>query len=170
METKVFSNAKYISAPLNLLENMYGEKEENFKNALYIWPYGCTRFHACRLFTPSKEVKKADLAFRCDNLFDLWLNGTQVANDTKHLKLTDVTALIKSGENNLHIRGYQSGTDDFFSAAITGGVRIYYTDGTTEEIVTDNQFKQLQLVNFWETEEPEGFETATHRGSPHKDK
>lgn len=161
METKVFSNAKYISAPLNLLEKMYGEKEENFKNALYIWPYGCTRFHACRLFTPSKEIKKAELAFRCDNLFDLWLNGTQVANDTKHLKLTDVTALVKNGENNLHIRGYQSGTDDFFSAAITGGVRIYYTDGTTEEILTDKQFKQLQLVNFWETEEPEGFETAT---------
>ena len=161
---KDFSKAKYISAPLNLIEKLYGEKEENFKNALYIWPFGCTRFHACRLFTPSKEVKKAELAFHCDNLFDLWLNGTLVSMDTKHLQLTDVSELIKSGENNLHIRGYQSGTDDFYSAAITGGVRIYYTDGTTEEIVTDGQFKQLQLVNFWETEEPEGFETATQGG------
>ena len=161
MKTKDFSRAKYISASQQSIENLYQQKENNFPNALYIWPKGCTRFHTYRLFTPQKEVRKAELAFLCDNLFDLWLNGVSVTTDTKHLQLTDVTKLLKNGENNLHIRGYQSGSDEFYSAAITGGVRIYYTDGTVDEIVTDNQFKMVQLVNFWETEEPEGFETAT---------
>lgn len=161
METKDFSKALFISAPGQAREKFNRPKEENFPGASYIWPIGYVRFHAYRLFTPGKDVVKAELAFLCDNLFDVWLNGVQVAKDVKHLELTDVTTLFKSGENNLHIRGYQSGTDESYSAAITGGIRIYYTDGTVEEIVTDGQFKQVQLVTFWETEEPAGFETAT---------
>lgn len=161
METKDFSKALLISAPGQAREKFNRPREENFPGASYIWPIGYVRFHAYRLFTPGKDVVKAELAFLCDNLFDVWLNGVQVAKDVKHLELTDVTTLFKSGENNLHIRGYQSGTDESYSAAITGGIRIYYTDGTVEEIVTDGQFKQVQLVTFWETEEPAGFETAT---------
>lgn len=161
METKVFSRASFISAPVQVRERFNRPKEETFPKALYIWPYGCERFHAYRLFTPGKEVVKAETAFLCDNLFDVWLNGLQIAEDVKHLALTDITDLVKSGENNLHIRGYQSGTDASFSAAITGGIRLYYADGATEEIVTDRSFRHTTLVPFWETEEPEGFEIAT---------
>lgn len=61
METRDFSMSKYISAPKKAIENLYKQKEENFPNALYIWPIGCTRFHTYRLFTPKKEVKKQSL-------------------------------------------------------------------------------------------------------------
>ena len=156
-----FSNAKLISAGEESLKRFCRQKEENFPNAMYIWPFGCTRFHFFRLFTLCENIKSAEIAFLCDNLFDVWLNGVQIANDTKHLKLTDVTKYLKNGENNLHIRGYQSGSDESFSSAITGGIRIYYADGCVEEILTDGGFKQVKLVDFWENTEPENFETET---------
>lgn len=156
-----FSNAKLISAGEESLKRFCRQKEENFPNAMYIWPFGCTRFHFFRLFTLCENIKSAEIAFLCDNLFDVWLNGVQIANDTKHLKLTDVTKYLKNGENNLHIRGYQSGSDESFSSAITGGIRIYYADGSVEEILTDGGFKQVKLVDFWENTEPENFETET---------
>lgn len=158
-ETKDFSRAAFISAPKAVRECFNRPKEEAFPNAAYIWPFGCERFHTYRLFELTKPVKKVELAFLSDNLFDIWLNGTQIAADVIHLRLLDVTEAVVKGENNLHIRGYQSGTDETFSGAMTGGVRIYYEDGAVEELLTDAAFKQLRLVNFWVTEEPEGFET-----------
>ncbi len=156
-----FSRAKLISAGDSALKKFCRPKEENFPSAMYIWPFGCVRFHFFRLFRTENGVKSAELAFLCDNLFDVWLNGRQLACDTRHLELTDVTGLLKTGENNLHIRGYQSGTDESFSAAITGGIRLCYEDGSSEEIVTDGSFKQVKLVDFWENDEPDGFETET---------
>lgn len=132
----------------------------NFPDALYIWPFGYERFHCYKLFMLCKKVDKAEIAFLCDNFFDVWINGRLIDSHTSHLQLTDITEYVKLGENNLHIRGYQSGTDEGYSSAITGGIRIYYTDGSKEEFVTDDTFKQMRLVDFWETEEPEGFETA----------
>ncbi len=107
------------------------------------------------MFTPAKKIKKAETAFLCDNLFDLWLNGKQIVLDSKHLTLADITELLVDGENNLHIRGYQSATYNTFSSAITGGIRLYYEDGHIEEIVTDASFKLVQLTNFWDIKEPE---------------
>ena len=156
---KDFSSAMFISPDKTALMQFDRPKEENFPNALYVWPFGCERFHAYRLFTPKKSVIKAEMAFLCDNLFDLWLNGKLVASDMKHLVLKDITGFLTTGENNLHIRGYQSASDETFTSAITGGIRLYYADGEKEEIVTDQQFRQVHMVNFWETEEPDGFET-----------
>lgn len=158
---KDFSSAMFISPDKTALMQFDRPKEENFPNALYVWPFGCERFHAYRLFTPQRAIIKAEMAFLCDNLFDVWLNGKLVACDVKHLELKDVTEFLTEGENNLHIRGYQSASDETFSAAITGGIRLYYADGEKEEIVTDQQFRQVHLVDFWETEEPDGFETET---------
>lgn len=157
---KDFSKATYISAPESELLKFNIPKDPNFPDASYVWPRGCTRFHAYRLFTPKKSVLKAEAGFTCDNVFDLWLNGKQFADEVKKLELTDITALLCEGENNLHIRSYQSDTDERFSSAISGGIRITYTDGEVEEIVTDGTFEQLQLVGFWVMEEPDGFETA----------
>ena len=155
-----FSKAEYISAPKSALTEYGIRKEENFPEAKYIWPIGYRRFHSCRIFKPKGIVVRAEAAFLCDNLFDLWLNGKEIASGIKHLPLTDITELISEGENNLHIRGYQSDSYKRITAAITGGLRLYYSDGSIEQILTDSGFKELHFVNFWETEEPEGFEVA----------
>ena len=158
--TRDFSDADLIFAPISELLRFSRPKAESFPNASFIWPFGCTRFHAIRPFTPKGRVVRAEAEFLCDNLFDLWLNGERIAADTKHLTLTDITKYVCEGENNLHLRGYQSATYKTFSSAISGGVRLFYENGETEDIVTDNSFRQIQLVNFWETEEPDGFETV----------
>ena len=159
---KDFSRAKLLTPSDAALATFNRPKEENFPNCDYWWPLAHTRFHACKLFKPASKVIKAEAAFLCDNLFDLWLNGQQFAFDTRHLTLTDITPLVQPGENNLHIRGYQSGSDESFISAITGGIRLFYENGTQEEIYLDANARILQLVNFYDNEqEPEGFETKT---------
>lgn len=100
-----FSDSMIVSAPDQALEEFGRPKEESFPDAKYIWPFGYTRFHAFRLFTPKKRPIAAKAAFLCDNLFDLWLNGKKIAGDIKHLPLTDISEFLTDGENNLHIRG-----------------------------------------------------------------
>lgn len=158
---KDFSEVMYISPTEEALKPFERPRAESFPDAPYMWAYGCTRFHCFRIIEINKVLKKAEAELVCDNLFDIWINGKSVANDVRRLKLTDITEFLKSGENNVHIRAYQSGTDESFSSAITGGIRVYYDDGTSEEFLTDDCFKQVQLVDFWENDEPKGFETET---------
>ena len=159
---KDFSGAKLLTASAEALARLSRPKEENFPDAPFWWPLAHTRFHAYQLFTPKGKVTRAEAAFLCDNCFDLWLGGQQFAFETRHLPLTDITRLLRPGENNLHIRGYQSADDERFSAAITGGIRLHYEDGSTEDICLDGSARILQLVNFYDgNEEPEGFETLT---------
>lgn len=155
-----FSAARYIYAPEESFSEGTIQKTESFPEAKYIWPVGYRRFHCVRMFKPSGKVLRAEAEFLCDNLFDLWINGKRIVTDSKALPLTDITEYLTEGDNNLHIRGYQSDSYKRFSSAITGGVRIYYADGSTEEILTGEGFRELHLVTFWETEEPEGFECA----------
>ena len=159
---KDFTAAKLLTPSDAALAVFDRPKEENFPEAPFWWPLACTRFHAYRLFTPKGNVVKAEAAFLCDNLFDLWLNGQPFAVQTRHLPLTDITALVQTGENILHIRGFQSGSDESFISAITGGIRLRYEDGTSENIYLDKSARILQLVNFYDNEiDPEGFETMT---------
>lgn len=160
---KDFSAAQLITPPVSAMMAFSRPKEANFPDSPYFWPLACTRFHAYKLFTPEKEVIRAEAAFLCDNLFDLWLNGKQFACDTRQLPLTDITHLVLQGSNNLHIRGYQSNSDESFISAITGGIRLHYADGTSQEIYLDDRARILQLVNFYDCRiEPVGFETATN--------
>ena len=160
--TKDFSAAKLLTPSDGAMAVFNRPKEQSFPEAPYWWPLACTRFHACQLFTPKGTVEKAEAAFLCDNLFDLWLNGQQFACQTRHLELTDITPLVQPGGNNLHIRGWQSGSDESFISAITGGIRLTYADGTAETICLDSSAKILQLVNFYDSEkDPEGFESMT---------
>lgn len=159
---KDFSAAKLLTPSEEAMAAFNRPKEESFPGSDYWWPLAHTRFHACKCFTPAAKVVKAEAAFLCDNLFDLWLNGQQFAFDTRHLALTDITALVRQGENNLHIRGYQSGSDESFISAITGGIRLYYENGERQEVCLDRDARILQLVNFYDSgQEPEGFETMT---------
>lgn len=157
---KDFSEAMLLTPSDGAIALLNRPKEESFPGSGYWWPLAHTRFHARKLFTPSEKVVKAEAAFLCDNLFDLWLNGHQFAFDTRHLPLTDITDLVCQGENNLHIRGYQSGSDESFISAITGGIRLCYGSGKRQEIYLDRDARILQLVDFFDSEqEPEGFET-----------
>lgn len=154
-------HAAYISPDTTALEALNRPKETHFPDSKFIWAVGCTRFHMFRLFTPKKKVLKLEAAFLSDNLFDVWLNGCPVASDVRHMPLTDLTPFVLDGENNLHIRAYQSDTFDRIVSALSGGIIMTYTDGQTEILHTDESFRQVQLVNFWDTEEPTGFETET---------
>ena len=80
---KDFSSAKLLTPPDSVLSRLNRPKEANFPDAPYWWPLAHTRFHACKLFTPRAKVIRAEAAFLCDNLFDLWLDGQQFAFDIR---------------------------------------------------------------------------------------
>lgn len=157
---KDFSQAALLRPSRAALAAFDRPREEHFPNAPFWWPLACTRFHGCKVFSLREGIARAEAAFLCDNIFDLWLNGRQFAHKTRHLELTDITQLLTAGENNLHIRAWQSGEDERIMSAITGGIRVFYRDGSREEIFLDENARILQLVNFYDSQEdPAGFET-----------
>lgn len=154
-----FSASCLIEAPDAAIAALSEKKCEAFPQAPWMWARQYVRFHACRLFEVGENLVRCEGAFVCDNRFDLWLNGQPIAAGVRELGLRDLTDLVRPGENNLHLRAYQTDTPARFGAAITGGLRLFYADGHTEEVLTDGGFRQLGLINFWQTEEPEGFES-----------
>jgi len=94
----------------------------------------------------------------CDNLMDIFINGTLVSFEKKDTQHIDITPYLTIGKNILMIRAYQTDSPYRFTSAITGGLHMEYADGTVQEILTDDKFENVRFVDFWETKEPDGWE------------
>lgn len=163
MYTKVEKSdflASWIFAPQTLLDHVDCLKMIDFPNAKFIWGRDYVRQHLCRVFWIDGELSAAFLHFVSDNVFDLFLNGNCVASNVTDFSREDLLRLFKQGKNVLWIRTYQTATPERFTSALIGGIRLTYANGETQEILTDDQFHYKRLVDFWVTEEPQGWETC----------
>lgn len=151
--------ADWISAPETLLERLDGARVREFPNAQFIWGRDYVRQHLCRTFEVKGDVTSLFMHFLCDNAFDVYLNGVSVASDVRELSSAELAPLLRQGKNLLWIRTYQTDTAERFTSALIGGLRITYADGEEQEILTDASFVYKRLVDFWVTEEPQGWET-----------
>ncbi len=161
MYTKVYKSdfrAKWISASDSLLSRFDREKTPEFPCARFIWGW-YTRIHFRRIFSVDGELSRAFIHIKCDNIADLYINGFCVSFEKCDSGAVDITDLLTQGENVLAIRAYQTATHDSFSSALTGGIRLSYKNGREEDILTDESFEFLRLVDFWVTEEPDGWQT-----------
>jgi len=150
--------AKWICAPDGLLARFDRKKTEEFPNAKFIWGRRYTRAYFRRVFCVGGEPTSSFMRFKCDNIFDVFLNGEQITSELRDTGKANITPYLKSGENLLMIRAYQTAVPDSFSSAITGGIHIEYKDGQTEDIVTDGNFENVRFIDFWQNEEPSGWE------------
>ena len=153
-EEKTDFSARWISASDQLLSSLDGARPIEFPSAKFIWGRDYVRQHLGRRFNVDKGFCRAFMHFSCDNLFDVFLNGSCIASDVRDYS-ADVS--LRQGENILWLRTYQTDTPDRFTAAIIGGIAIEYMDGRRENVVTDEGFCYKRLVDFWVTEEPSGW-------------
>ena len=146
-------NARFISAPDALLADADRPHTAEFPNAPFLWGWNYTRQHLRRVFSLKTLPERAILHFLCDNTTDVFLNGTCICADKADTGSIDITGYLRTGENLLWIRAFQTAIPDSFTSAVTGGIRFFYEDGKTEELVTDGAFQDVNLVTFWETVE-----------------
>lgn len=151
-------NAEWICAPDSYLKSFERPKAKEFPNAPFIWGRRYTRVHFRRIFKVTGSIKHAYLHMLCDNVIDIYINGKCVCFEKQDSKLVDITEYLVS-DNILMIRAYQTSTPYSFTSGITGGIRIFYENGTTEDILTDNSFENVRFIDFFVTEEPVGWET-----------
>ena len=150
--------AKWICASNDFLEQYNRPKADEFPTAPFMWGKRYTRVHFRRLFKIEGNVKQAYIHLLCDNIIDVYLNGTLISFESKDTGKTDITEHL-TDDNILMIRAYQTASPDSFTSAITGGLRIIYENGNVEDILTDESFENVRFINFWVTEEPGGWET-----------
>jgi len=97
---------------------------------------------------PAKTVESAQLAITGDRGFSAMLNGTQVASgafaDDEWKKGNRVSVTPAVGANLLAIRLSNSNKD---FGGIVGKLTILYTDGTTDDIVTDATWLSSRSAN-----------------------
>lgn len=115
-----------------------------------------------REFNVTKTVEKAvvsaigkDPDSLHDYTFKLYLNGNYAGagsprplNDGVHQNVYntfDVTSLMKSGTNCIGAICYSTGSDKRFQMQM----KIYYTDGTFDTLVTDSTWKSLDGTNIY---------------------
>lgn len=158
--------ARFISAPDALLADADRPHTKEFPAAPFLWGVNYTRQHLRRVFTLDALPVRAYLHVLCDNTTDVFLNGSLISEDKADTGCLDITAHLRTGENLLWIRAFQTAVPDSFTSAVTGGIRLFYADGKTEDIVTDSGFQDISLVTFWETEEPAGWESDASMGHP----
>jgi hypothetical protein len=160
-----------------------GDVELNLTGASWIHPpYGggnTPSGYFRKLFTPDPEktIESAQLAITGDRGFTAFLNGIQVASganaDDEWKKGSRVTVAPNVGANLLAVR--LSNTAKAYGG-IVGKLTILYTDGTTQDVVTDASWLSSQTAQSgWDEESysTSGWVAAAVRsvygGSPYGD-
>lgn len=124
--------------------------------AKWVWSWEYCRIQAKKEFMLNTAVQSASAYFLCDNHFDLYINGVLVPLSDNR---ADVAGLLRTGENIIAVRAYQTDEPERFLSAFRGGLTIVLSDGESVEILTDSSWKQLRLCGFGEGIEPDGWQT-----------
>ena len=122
------------------------------EGADFIWGYFYTRNLLRKNFNIKSGIKKATAHFICDNSFDIYFNKTEAAVDVKEFK-ADITHLLKTGENSVSIRAFQTNDESYFTSAICGEV-VVETEDETLRVVTNDSWLHFHPVNFGRNDEP----------------
>ena len=122
------------------------------EGADFIWGYFYTRNLLRKNFNIKNGIKKATAHFICDNSFDIYFNKTEAAVDVKEFK-ADITHLLKTGENSVSIRAFQTNDESYLTSAICGEV-VVETEDETLRVVTNDSWLHFHPVNFGRNDEP----------------
>ncbi|MBO5231200.1 MAG: family 78 glycoside hydrolase catalytic domain [Clostridia bacterium] len=128
------------------------EDIKGVEGADFIWGYFYTRNLLRKNFNIKSGIKKATAHFICDNSFDIYFNKAEAAVDVKEFK-ADVTHLLKTGENSVSIRAFQTNDESYFTSAICGEV-VVETEDETLRVVTNDSWLHFHPVNFGRNDEP----------------
>ena len=151
--------AKWICASDEFLEKFNRPKTVEFQGADFIWGRRYTRAYFRRVFELERLPDTAWFHFLCDNLCDIYINGKCASFEKRDTGVVDVKELLVKGKNILMIRAYQTADPDSFTSALTGGLHMSFNDADDVDLLTDNGFENVRFIDFWETEDPDGWAT-----------
>ncbi len=157
-------DASFIVAPDSYLATLEAEPNSTLNMGKWVSTW-VTRQLVKYDFTPTKTIAKAELEFQSDNPFDFFVNGNVLSesenDDGWHLTgVVDITHFMTQGKNHFSLRGFTSDDPLRSVSALRGGIKITYTDGTTEEILTGGTWRFFNNNNWWSGVEPDGWITA----------
>lgn len=128
------------------------EDIKGIDGADWIWGYFYTRNLLRKNFFAEGKIQKATAHFICDNSFDIYFNKIEAAKDVKEFN-ADITNYLKSGENSVSIRAFQTNDETYFTSAICGEV-VIETENGTQRVVTNEDWLHFHPVNFGRNDEP----------------
>ena len=131
------------------------ENVKGVEGADWIWGYFYTRNLIRKNFEINSKIIKATAHFICDNSFDIYFNKELAAKDVKEFE-ADITASLKTGENSVSLRAFQTNDEGYFTSAICGEVVVETENGITR-VVTDDSWLHFHPVNFGRNDEPENW-------------
>ncbi len=166
MKSAFHPQARWLSAPDCLLEQVPARRDPLFPQAPFLCGKMYIRQHLRRLFDLEAIPASAVASFTADFKFDLFCNGEPVVEKVRESGEVDMRPFLNSGQNFLMLRLYQTDTPDGFTLAVTGGLRLAFKDGATQDILTDDAFVPLWLATFWEEKEAADFLTNPECGRP----
>lgn len=143
-------NAKPICGSDEFLKST--EDIKGIDGADWIWGYFYTRNLLRKNFSAEGKIQKATAHFICDNSFDIYFNKIEAAKDVKEFN-ADITDYLKSGENSVSIRAFQTNDETYFTSAICGEV-VIETENGTQRVVTNEDWLHFHPVNFGRNDEP----------------
>jgi len=154
------AEAQWICAPGSKLKEIPVLHNPDFPAALFLYGQLYIRQHLRKVFDLEELPVRCFCSFSCENKFDIFINGTCVAEHSAESGKVDLLPFLRHGDNILMLRVYQTASPDRFVSAVTGGIRLEYKSGNTEEMLTDPSFCDLWLATFWEKEEWKDFATS----------
>lgn len=146
-----FNSSKWICAPTDFL--LGAENIKTIDGAKWIWNDFYCRFTIRKYFEVSK-IEPSYAHFICDNIFDLFINGTLVSFEQKEFE-GDITQYLVEGTNRINIRAYQTNDISYFTSAMIGEVKI-----GNQRFCTDESWQSFTPASFWENTEQSNWQTT----------
>ncbi|KAF7348106.1 hypothetical protein MSAN_01763200 [Mycena sanguinolenta] len=142
------------------LERRDALSDSGLSSASWIWlpepdlltsaPVGGVAFIQTLTSPPGKTAAFASIAITVDNNFTLWVNGQPIgASDgvldpwqTAHV----FTAALNASSNIVAVLGANIGTDNPNPAGLLAAIRVSYTDGSNETVLSDNTWLASGII------------------------
>lgn len=111
---------------------------------------GAMYFRSAFEISDTKKVDRVTFGMTIDNLGTAYINGVEAAKTGtggvawQTGTVADITLLVKQGENCIAVYGYNIGKS---YAGLVAKISVYYTDGTTDTFLTDENWRTCDTVS-----------------------
>ncbi len=151
---------QFIAPPMEYLASFEDWPEGTLSMGNWIWSREYTRSyfrHTFKVDCAEKRLQRAELEFQSDGAIDLYFNEalmkTVCERGRYRTGVVDITAIMKEGDNRISIRSFTSDNPLQFHVALRGCIRLYYKDGSTEDVRTGAEWQKYHMSQFWKSEE-----------------
>lgn len=165
-DAKTSITASYITAPDSYVKTLETMPSSTLDLGLWLWGNYNTREYMRYSFNAAKEIQKAELEIQADNSFDVYVNGAYYPSHKEGswyvTNVLDITESTLVGANKLGVRFFHTNTPLRFSSAMRAGIKVTYTDGTSDTFKSDasGNWRFYVICSHYEAEEHENWATV----------